>query len=71
VKSNKNKVAVNSSVHQHVVHTIDLPEGYAIQPGPNTSDTCAMSEVRLAIRKPGTRWGTSLWRVEVWGYPAN
>jgi hypothetical protein len=41
---------------QHIVDTIVLKDEVSV--------TC----IRLLIRRPGTQWGSSLWRFEIWGF---
>ena len=65
------KAMVKGISLQHVVHTISLSSGFALRDprrGVEKGNDCHVSEVRVSIRRPATRWGTSLWSVEVWGY---
>jgi hypothetical protein len=49
---------IGRSVH-HILQEVILPEGAAV----------TARRVRLQIHAPSTRWGTSLWRMQIWGIP--
>lgn len=46
-----------SNTPQHVLHQVDI----------NYTSDKAIRKVRLYIYRPATKWGTSIWRFEVWG----
>lgn len=52
---------------KHIVHTIQIDNPTY----PCGESTLSISKIKLNIKNPADRWGTSVWRFFVWGYDAN
>jgi len=45
--------------HQHVVQTVEVPR--------STSDSVPLRFIKLEIHRPSRQWGSSVWRIQIWG----
>jgi len=55
---------ITSATHPNKMHSIQT---VAV---PSVNTNVAVRFVRLLIHRPGTRFGSSIWRFHVWGVPA-
>ena len=61
-------VGKRMSSRKHNIDTLSFKAHHSDADGSPPHVSEPLSAIRLFIHKPGTQWGSSLWRFEVWGY---
>jgi hypothetical protein len=64
--------AKNKSIKESLEHTSNTPNlKFKIGDLGSSVLESGVRYVRLIIHAPATEWGSSLWRLQIWGYEAN